>query len=301
MFVENKLTIGIFSPIESYSGSIPSMENQDKLIKKIEDYGFATLWVRDIPLHDPTFGDVGQMYDPFVYLAYLAEKTKHISLAVASIILPFRHPIQLAKSIQSINNLSKGRLILGIATGDRPIEYEAHNLDFYSRGETFRETLQYVRTLLNENFPTIHSKLGLIRHADLLPKANYGDVPLLVTGHSQQSLEWICKHSDGWMYYPQNIAYQEQRVQKYKDGLKGVFKPFVQSLYIDLVKDPDAKPKPIHLGYQLGRNSLIEFLQQLQNIGVNHVILNLKYSKRNAQDIVDELGKYVIPHFSIIR
>ena len=99
------------------------------------------------------------------------------------------------------------------------------------------------------------------------------------------------------MYYPQNILYQEQRIKKYKDSLKGVFKPFIQSLYIDLLKEPNAKPKPIHLGYQLGRNNLIEHLQELQNIGVNHVIINLKYSKRNAQDIIDELGKYVIPKF----
>lgn len=299
MFVKNQLTIGIFSPIESYNGSIPSMNNQDKLIDKIEAYGFATIWVRDIPLHDPSFGDVGQMYDPFVYLAYLTQRTKHISLAVASVILPFRHPIQLAKSIQSINNLSKGRLALGIATGDRPIEYEAHNLDFYTRGEIFRDTLQYLRTLLNESFPTIHSKLGLIRHADLLPKSNYGKVPLLITGHSQQSLEWICEHGDGWMYYPQNVGYQEQRIKKWEAGLKKNFKPFVQSLYIDLHKDPDAKARPIHLGYQLGRNSLINFLQQLQKIGVNHVILNLKYSQRNAEDIVEELGEYVLPHFKV--
>jgi len=299
MFQKGKLTLGIFTPIESYRDSVPTMKNQTKLIKKVEEYGFATIWVRDIPLHDPSFGDVGQMFDPFVYLAYLASKTSTISLATASIILPFRHPIEISKSIQSINNLSKGRLVLGIATGDRPVEYEAHNINFHERGEIFRDTVEYMNQLTKENFPSINSKLGIIRHADLLPKANYGQVPLLITGHSQQSIEWIAKYSDGWIYYPQNIFAQEQRIQKWKNQLGNTFKPFLQSLYIDLHENPDLKPTPIHLGFKLGRNSLIQFLQNLQSIGVNHIIINLKYSTRDAEEIIDELGTYVIPYFKV--
>jgi len=297
MFKKGHLTIGIFTPIESYKGSIPTMKDQTRLIQKVEKYGFSSIWVRDIPLHDPSFGDAGQMFDPFIYLAYLAQNTSAISLATASIILPFRHPIEIAKSIQSLNNLSQGRLVLGIATGDRPVEYEAHNIDFYARGEIFRNTISYIKSLTEENFPHITSKLGIIRHTDLLPKPNYGKVPLIVTGHSQQSIEYISEYSDGWIYYPQNILAQEQRIKKWKQAIGKTFKPFLQSLYIDLVKNPDTKPTPIHLGFKLGRNSLIEFLNNLQAIGVNHVIINLKYSSRNAEDIVDELGEYVLPYF----
>lgn len=299
MFKNGALTLGIFTPIESYSQDIPLMKNQDELIKKIEDYGFACLWVRDIPLRDPHFGDVGQMYDPFIYLSYLAAKTEKISLATASIILPFRHPINIAKSIQSVNNLSQGRLILGIATGDRPLEYEAHNVDFHNRGVVFRDTFSYLSTLLNENFPSIRSKLGTMFNADLLPKSAYEKVPLIVTGHSQQSINWIAGHSDGWIYYPSSLKVQEQRILQWKQETNQSFKPFIQSLYIDLAKDPNAIPIPIHLGYSLGRNNLINYLNNLKNIGVNHVILNIKYGKRPAEEVIDELGKYVIPCFNV--
>jgi len=299
MFKKDHLTLGIFTPIESYPGSIPTMKNQNNLIKKVEAYGFSTILVRDIPLHDPTFGDAGQMFDPFIYLSYLASFTSTISLATASIILPFRHPIEIAKSIESINNLSQGRFVLGMATGDRPVEYEAHNIDFSQRGEIFRDTISYMKVLTQKSFPSITSKMGSIQHTDLLPKSNYGRVPLLVTGHSQQSMQWIAQHSDGWIYYPQNISTQEQRVLQWSKQLNNTFKPFLQSLYIDLDKNPDAKPTPIHLGFKLGRNSLIELLKNLQIIGVNHVILNLKYSKRNAEEIIDELGKYVLPYFKV--
>jgi hypothetical protein len=72
------------------------------------------------------------------------------------------------------------------------------------------------------------------------------------------------------------------------------------SLYIDLTKDPDTHSDRIHLGYRLGRNKLIKHLNDLKDIGVNHVFFNLKYSKRHADDVLEELGKFVIPHFPIL-
>jgi luciferase-type oxidoreductase len=299
LFGNKYLTVGILAPIESYRGSIPSMQNQDAMILSIEKLGFDALWLRDIPLHDPSFGDAGQMYDPFVYLGYLSCMTKKLSLGIASLILPFRHPIEVAKAINSVNNLSKGRLVLGVATGDRPIEYDAHNKGFEERGAVFQETLEYIQKLQNEDFPKISSKLGQIRYGDLLPKSRYGKVPFLVTGHSQQSIEWIAAHGDGWMYYPQGITYQKNRIANWRDALKKVKaqeqKPFVQSLYIDLDEDPYSKPIPIHLGYRLGRHYLLEHLSSLHSIGVDHVILNIKYGTRNEIDVLTEIGTYVLP------
>jgi len=49
--------------------------------------------------------------------------------------------------------------------------------------------------------------------------------------------------------------------------------PLAQSSYIDLTKDPDTHPDRIHLGYRLGRNKLIKHLNDLKDIGVNHVFL----------------------------
>jgi len=60
------------------------------------------------------------------------------------------------------------------------------------------------------------------------------------------------------------------------------FKPFAQSLYIDLSEDPHAAARPTHLGFHLGRDALVDFLGYLQKLGVNHVILNLKYGRRPA-------------------
>ena len=300
MFAPSQLTLGVFFAIESYSGSIPKMENQVTLAKRAEALGFAALWFRDVPLHDPSFGDVGQIYDTWVYLGYIAAQTSSIALATGSVVFPLRHPIHLAKAAASIDTLSEGRLVLGIASGDRPVEYPAFNVDFATRGERFRETLRYFRTALSDSFPAIDSPLGRLSGVDLIPKP-YGErIPALITGHSQQSLEWIAENGDGWITYPRSLDQQKGMVNHWRELTKNApdsFKPFSQSLYIDLVEDPNAPPKAIHLGFKSGRKHLIEFLGASREAGVNHVVLNLKYGARPAADVLEEIGQEVLPFF----
>ena len=300
VFKPGELSVGVFFAIESYKGSIPAMQYQAELAQRAEAHGFSALWFRDVPMHVPSFGDTGQVYDTWVYLGYIAAQTKKIALVTGSIILPLRHPIHTAKAAASIDTLTKGRFIMGVASGDRPLEYPAFNKDISEKAALFRESFAYVRNL-NKQFPVIHSSLGNIGgDMNLLPKSFGTKIPMLVTGHSGQNLEWIASNADGWIYYPRNILTQATITSQWRQTLqeKGLTdKPFAQSLYIDLAEDPDTPPTPIHLGYRLGRNSLLEILSDLRAIGVNHVVFNLKYGSRSAGEVLGELGEYVLPAF----
>jgi luciferase-type oxidoreductase len=299
MFSPGRLTVGVFFPIEAYKGSVPTMQNQVTLARRAEELGFAALWFRDVPLHDPSFGDVGQIFDPWVYLGYIAAHTQTIPLATGSIIFPLQHPLHLAKAAASVDRLSNGRLVMGIASGDRPVEFPAFRVDFESRDERFRQTFYDFKKALTEEFPAIRSPLTNMAGADVIPKP-VGRIPLLVTGHSRQSPEWIAEHADGWLYYPRHPQMQARTIQEWRrlteQFAPGVFKPYAQSLYIDLLDNPASSPTPIHLGYRLGRERLIELLQYLRDIGVNHVGLNLKYGERPAAEVLEEVGQEVLPH-----
>jgi hypothetical protein len=74
-----------------------------------------------------------------------------------------------------------------------------------------------------------------------------------------------------------------------------VFKPFAQSLYVDLTDDPDDSPTPIHLGFRGGRNVVFRFLDGLRTAGVYHVILNFKYNTRSAAAVLEEIGREILP------
>jgi hypothetical protein len=106
MFAPDRLTLGIFLPLRSYSGDMSVLRGQSDLVAKIDSYGFAAVWVRDVPLFDPSFGDAGQVFDPFTYLSYLAARTQKVALATGSAVISLRHPIDLAKAATTIEGVS---------------------------------------------------------------------------------------------------------------------------------------------------------------------------------------------------
>jgi len=299
MFSPGRLSLGVFFPIEAFERDEPSMRDQPQLARRAEELGFAGLWTRDVPLRDPSFGDLGQIHDPWVWLGCIAAHTSTIALATGSIILPLRHPLHTAKASASVDQLTGGRFVLGVASGDRPVEFPAFGVNWLERDSLFRENLSTIRKVLMEEFPTVQSSYGaLTGTADVVPKP-VSRLPILITGSSRQSFEWIAEHADGWITYPRGLAQQAELVAKWRAAVEvkspGMFKPFAQSLYIDLADGPAEPPRAIHLGFRAGRNFMIDFLNELAGAGVNHVILNLKYGRRDAGEVLEEIGKEVLP------
>lgn len=300
VYQQNKLTLGVNFPIESYTSPVPEMKNQIALAQQVEAGGFAAIWSRDIPVYDPTFGDTGQIYDPWVWLGFIAAQTSTIALGTGSIILPLRPSVDLAKAAASVDQLSSGRLIMGVASGDRPVEYSIYNTDFDSRGQLFRNTFEFIKKATHQPKHWSNQNVVNTDTIDILPKSYANGIPLLVTGNSRQELQWIAKHADGWLMYPRPINQQATVVNNWRstylqEGYE--WKPFSQSLYIDLVEDANAPPVPIHLGYKLGRNAFINHLKTLCGIGVNHVSVNLRFSSRPIEQVIDEICDFVLPQF----
>ena len=277
------------------------MADHIKRIKLVDQLGFKALWLRDVPLHVPSFGDAGQTYDPFTYLGFIAGQTEQIALGISSIALPLHHPIHVAKSVNTIDQLSEGRVLLGIASGDRAEEYPALAIDYQNRGAAFRHAYEYIRAAENE-FPILKDNPygRLDGTMDILPKPYGSKVPMLVTGHSQQSTEWIANNADGWMFDPRDFHSQEMRIKEWRELISESQewnKPFMQPLYIDLMSKSDFKPQGMHLGLRTGTDFLIEYLNGIKSIGVNHVALNLRFNSANIEQTLEALAEKVMPHF----
>ena len=303
VFQPNRLSLGLVAPIETYSrGPVPTLERHLERVQLAEELGFTAVWLRDVPFNVPSFGDAGQTYDPFVYLGLLAGQTQKIALGVASIILPMRHPAHVAKAAATADVLSGGRLILGVASGDRPEEYPALNLPFDQRGAAFRESFDYIRQM-GENSPTFENSFGSPNSGmNMLPKPTSGKLPLLITGGSQQAPEWIAQNGDGWMTYPRDTVMQARVIRDWRarvEALDGADKPIMQPLYVDLTEDPDTGPQPIHLGFRLGVNSLRAYLKSLEQIGMNHVALNLRFNQVDIETTLKRLADDILPEFTV--
>ncbi|MFD0442730.1 LLM class flavin-dependent oxidoreductase [Streptomyces indonesiensis] len=133
-----RLTLGLELPLDNDWGQsrlatdrkagrpfgVPSLDAHAHLARLADRSGFAALWVRDVPLYDPVhFGDAGSVFETFTHLGHLAAVTERAVLGTAAVVLPLRRPLLVAKAAATVDALSCGRFVLGLASGDRPVEW----------------------------------------------------------------------------------------------------------------------------------------------------------------------------------
>ncbi|PYC25196.1 LLM class flavin-dependent oxidoreductase [Pseudomonas jessenii] len=300
VFQPGHLTFGFIAPLESYPDSPgPTLQDHAQLARRVDEAGFSAIWLRDVPFYDPNFGDVGQILDPLVYAGFLAGVTRNIAIGTAGIVLPLRDPLIVAKQAASIDQLLGGRFILGLATGDRPVEYPAFGLDFNNRAERFRDALAIIRAATEIHWPVHASKFygQLNGDIDLIPKPVGPRLPTIIVGQAGQSLEWIGENTDGILSYISNPILIPQIIERWRTVCgQGIYKPYGYGTLFDLDRDPNF---PLQAGRVLraGRNALIEHWKRQQDQGVGHVALHFKPQRRHASEVIDELGEHLLPHF----
>ncbi|BBU32498.1 luciferase (plasmid) [Burkholderia sp. THE68] len=305
LFSPQKLTVGLILPLETHPNRpAPTMRDHISMAQKADDLGFAALWMRDVPFYDPQYGDVGQVFDPVPYIGYLAAFTSKIALGTAGIVLPMREPLILAKQIASLDQLSGGRVVLGLSSGDRPAEYPLFGIDFETRGERFRDAFDVFKTVLEQSFPRFDSsRFGTSWGAhDLVPKPPFGSTPAIAVGHAQQDLSWIAKHMDGFIGsspVPEQLPSFARQWHSQVNESCGPekFKPLGIGGFLDLVDDRNEPLIRTRGGFRSGSKSLANFVQDAQAAGVNHIALNPKVSRRPYAELMDELASEVLPHF----
>jgi luciferase-type oxidoreductase len=214
----------------------------------------------------------------------MAAHTDDVALGTASVVLPLRHPIHVAKSAATVDRLSDGRLVLGIASGDRDPEYPAFDVDPDERGRLVRESVDALRAVWTEEFPTVEGSWGgLDGELDVLPKPAAGALPLLPTGNARQSTEWIAENGDGWIFYHLPERTLQDYLETWRELTAG--KPFVMAVRVVFADDPSTGSEPLHLGYRAGVEWFREYFQRLDEYGVDHVIVGLAGDQpRRAQE-----------------
>ena len=264
----------------------PDLQHHAQLARLADRLGFRALWLRDVPLYDPSFGDAAQVFEVFTYLGYLAGITENILLGTAAVVLPLREPVLTLKAAASVDQLSGGRLLLGVASGDRPVEYPVFDRDFASRGAAFREQVAMLRDW------------GAARLPDgirLLPKPS-APLPLLVAGLAQQSPAWIGEQMDGWLAYPGTPDDHARRAAQWR-AVAGNGKPYVSFIHLDLDADPAMPLQRFRFGARTGRDGLIKELEAMRDAGVQHIGLQLRQNRRPLGETMEEIARYVLPLF----
>ncbi|MBB2169715.1 TIGR03571 family LLM class oxidoreductase [Gluconacetobacter aggeris] len=306
--IPGRLTLGIELPLDndwspdgearriadSRPRGVPDLRHYPDLVRQIDRSGFAAIWMRDVPVFDSVrMGDAGSVYDVFTNLGFLAGITTNVALGTAAVVLPIRHPMMIAKAAASADALSSGRLILGVASGDRPVEYPLLGLDFERRGDAFREAVAYMRAAWTDGgLPVGPGRRDPA--LDLLPRPAQATIPLIAAGRAQQSEAWLGANMDGQFVYPGDLARMARDAGQWR-AVSSPGAPFVSAFHLDLSDRPDEAPTPFRFGGRMGRNVFLAHLAALERIGVDHLAVLLRRSRRPVAEVVDELAREVLP------
>jgi luciferase-type oxidoreductase len=301
LFQPGKLSIGLTLPLLSDGQIVADFREQLTLAKRADVLGYRALWVRDVPLNSAEYPDPVGHLDPWVLLGALATQTERIALVSGAIVLTLRHPLHIAKGAVSVSELSQGRFILGLGSGDRPPEYAAFGRDASERRELYLRHWQTVAAAVGGDPDAAPEQVsGDAPELFLLPRRSY-PIPLLAVGSGGQSVDWIARHSIGWMTYHRVPAVQNDRQTMWRKAVERAtpdqFKAFGVAMRLDLSADPDEPPTAINLGYRIGRNGLLQVLHDMQNSGTHHVTLNLGTAGRPVLEVIEEVAEYVLPAF----
>jgi probable F420-dependent oxidoreductase len=175
---------------------------------KMEQLGFDSLWVWDHVLLgvEPNF----PIIEALTLLTAIAARTKKIQLGTGVLVLPLRNPVLLAKQLSSMDLLSEGRLIMGLASGWYKREFDAVGVPFEQRGKIMDENLEILTRFWTEPMVKGQYAYHKIPAGVMYPKpVQKPRPPILIGGYVDRVLKRAAVAGDGWLTYfyrPESFA-----------------------------------------------------------------------------------------------
>ena len=175
------------------------------MARTAEDAGFDSLWVSDHLLFRFEGKEPQGIWECWSLLAALAAATSRVELGPLVCCTAFRNPALLAKVADTVDEVSGGRLILGLGAGWHEPEYRAFGYPFDHRVGRFAEALTIIRGLLRDghvDFAGIHFRA---RDCELRPRGpRPGGPPILIGTTGDRMLRLAAEHADMWNAWGRN-------------------------------------------------------------------------------------------------
>ena len=311
------MDLRVFLPI---SGRAAGPDTLKEAACQAEALGFDSVWTADrivIPWEIKTSYPYSEgerfivppdrpFLEPLTCLAFLSGCTQKILLGMSVLVLPYRHPLYWAKVATTIDQLSKGRLILGVGVGWMTEEFEALGASFQERGKVSDEQLEVLKQLWEEERSSFEGLYYRFDNIAFYPKPyQKPHLPIWVGGEGERAQRGAAAHGDAWFPYFVRITPKELR-RRFDN---------IRQWATESGRDPDqirfaccppievsAKPVPQEEDRLRGTpQQHSEALKRYQKIGVEHIALQFMvphYPERMEQ--IERFAKEVLPAFNMI-
>jgi probable F420-dependent oxidoreductase len=253
------------------------VERIQVVARQAEALGYHSLWAADhivLPTHltskypyhpegkfpiDPA----ENFLEPLTVLSYVAACTTNIRLGTGVLIIPYRNPVVTAKTLATLDVLSRGRVILGAGVGWMAEEFAFLNTPYRERGARTDEYLKAIKALWTEEEPAFQGRFVQFSDLRCEPKpVQKPHPPIWIGGHSQAALRRTATLADGWYGHVlwRNPEALPREIQTIKE----------------LAEQAGRDPRSLTYAapaYERTFEDVLRSLPRYQQAGLNHVVL----------------------------
>lgn len=293
-----RLSVGVF-PYDRWGGLAPladAMVCADRL-------GFFGAALPDhvvTPLREGREPVATVWYDPFVLAAYLAARTERLRLVFYVLVLPYRPPLQTAKQIATLDQVSGGRVVVGVGEGWMRGEFRALGLDRRRRAHQTDEYLDAMVSLWTDDEPSFDGDEVRFRNLAFEPRCVQSPhPPVWIGGSGPRALARAERIGDGWAPMiggPDELAPVVARLRD-AHGRRRTKRPFSVSAYLEVGRPDGIVRKALgHAGGARddapprGTQEILDAIEAHRSAGVDHLVLGFPW--RDPAEYRDALERF---------
>jgi probable F420-dependent oxidoreductase len=187
-----------------------------RLAVRAEELGFESVWASDHVFNvGYVFERIGDRpyYDPLTILTYVAAVTRRIRLGTSVLVLPYHHPMRLAKAAATLDVLSGGRVTLGVGVGAVEEEFNAVGSPYADRGAVTDEAIAVMKALWTQAVPSHQGRQYRFSGMPFSPKpVQKPHIPLVIGGVSRAAVRRAARVGNGWHALPMSPEALRERM-----------------------------------------------------------------------------------------
>lgn len=276
-------------------GKTPTFRDMQDIAQAAERAGLDSLWLCDHLIQRfPGQEDVG-IWEVFSLLGAISAVTTRITLGTIVVCTSFRPPALVAKMADTIDEISGGRLILGLGAGWHKPEYEAFGYPFDHLASRFEEAMQIIAPLLHEGQVDFQGQYYQVHNCVLRPRgSSRNGPPILIAGRRPRMLQLTARYADAWnTAWHVESAVVKERYDQFKEacGVVGRDPAEVELTVGTVVKLLSPREKVDATKAISGSPEAIAHqLQNFAEVGVDHLIVILE---PQTTESVEQFGRIV--------
>lgn len=268
-------SLGLLSPVvNDWAGGLQmggfEQDDHERHIILADQLGYNAVWLRDIPTVQPSFGDIGQVHDVWTFAGRLSALTTRIAIGTAAVAIPLDNVLHILRRAASVDRLTDGRFVLGVARGDRPEE-----VPLFDVSEDPAVTLRRLSELREQP--------GVIAPRP----AQAGGIAMIAAGQFGLSVPSLRRLCDGIFLFPSHTM-----CKRVADIRRLWPEALIAAVCRYVPTDDQNAPLRFCNGVQYGGvNALQSSLHDLAAAGLDHLALNLRHVPGKLDRVLERIAK----------